>query len=370
MRNGDFRFDLREASGALGDLGTLLPLALGALAVGGLASTPILAGFGLAYCATALIYRLPVPVQPMKAIVAVLLVTEVTPATLAASGVMVGLVLVVLGATGWIDRVGRLVPQSVLAGLQLGLGAALALLAADLMRDAPVLALSAGALLLALLYLTRLPAALIILVLAGLYGVSTGVDEAPIGTGGGAAGPLDLQQALGELALPQLALTLTNAVVLTSLVAGDCFGARGGHVTPRRLSLSSGLLNLVLSPLGALPMCHGAGGLAAHHRLGARSGGAPLMLGIALLIVACLPGQIGVMILAAIPAAALGALLLFAAWQLAWSRRLVDCKPSCRPVIAATAAATVLWDPFCALAVGTASEALRVVVLRRAHKSS
>ena len=63
----------------------------------------------------------------MKAVAAVLLTAELTPASLAASGVIIGAVLLILGVTGWIDRLGRLVPQSVLAGLQLGLGAALAL---------------------------------------------------------------------------------------------------------------------------------------------------------------------------------------------------------------------------------------------------
>src|SRR3546814_2047847 len=86
-----------------------------------------------------------------------------------------------------------------------------------------------------------------------------------------------LQRSLSLLALPQLSLTFANAVLLTALVAGDYFGARAAHVTPRRLSITSGLANLLLTPLGALPMCHGAGGLAAHHRFGARSGTAPLV---------------------------------------------------------------------------------------------
>ena len=59
-------------------------------------------------------------------------------------------------------------------------------------------------------------------------------------------------------------------------------------MTPRRFALSSGFGNLVLAPLGALPMCHGAGGLAAHYRFGARSGTAPLLLGLALLALALL----------------------------------------------------------------------------------
>ena len=66
MRGKRFRFDLGEASGAIGDLGTLLPLMLGTIAVVGLAPMPVVLGFAVSYIATALWYRLPIPVQPMK----------------------------------------------------------------------------------------------------------------------------------------------------------------------------------------------------------------------------------------------------------------------------------------------------------------
>ncbi len=368
-----YRFDIREVSGALGDLGTLLPLMLGAIAVAGLAPTPVLAGFGLAYCATAAIYRLPVPVQPMKAITAVLLVTEVSPAAVAASGVMVGAVLLLLGATGWIDRLVRLVPQSVLAGLQLGLGLALGYVAIGLMAEAPALGVAVAALLAGLMAFTRLPAALVVVGLAILYGQVSGAPSLAPPEGSAVLSlptAAELRKAFVDLALPQLSLTLTNAILLTSLVAGECFGDRARHVTPRRLALSSGVFNLVLPVFGALPMCHGAGGLAAHHRFGARSGGAPLMLGMALIGLAILPAAVALDLLASIPVAALGALLLAAALQLAWSRRLVDCKPSCRPVIAATAVAALLAGPFWALLVGTAGEALRVAAVRHLRKRS
>ena len=48
-----------EAGGAFGALGTLLPILLGATAVGGLAPGGVLVGFGLALVATGLFYRLP-----------------------------------------------------------------------------------------------------------------------------------------------------------------------------------------------------------------------------------------------------------------------------------------------------------------------
>jgi hypothetical protein len=157
LRGEKFIFSLREASGALGDLGTLLPLMLGTIAVVGLAPVPVLAGFAVFYIATAVYYRLPIPVQPMKAVAAVLLTAQIGPAALAASGVMIGAALLVLGLTGWITRLARLVPQSVLAGLQLGLGLALALVSLDLMASAPTIAIVTTAILLGLLLVPRYP---------------------------------------------------------------------------------------------------------------------------------------------------------------------------------------------------------------------
>lgn len=365
-----FRFDLAEANGALGDLGTLLPLMLAAVALTGLSAAPVLAGFAAFYLATGLVYRLPVPVQPMKAIVAVLLVAEVAPPAIAAAGVIVGLALIGLGATGLIDRIGRLVPKSVLAGLQLGLGLGLGWIALGLMAGAAWLgALSLG--LAAFLLWRGRHAALAVLAAGGVLGAGFGLPglALPPETAGwalpGWPAAADWRVALADLALPQLALTLTNAVLLTAVLAHDAWGGAAARVTPRRLCLTSGAANLLLAPLGALPMCHGAGGVAAHRRFGARSGGAPVLLGLALGALALAPAELRAAILGAVPAATLGALLLVAAADLALSRRLYDAQPSCRPVIAATAVATVLAGPLAGLLAGTVAELLRRAILRR-----
>lgn len=370
-RGERFVFNVRELSGALGDLGTLLPLTLGAISVAGLAPTPVLAGFGLFYVATAVVYRLPIPVQPMKVVAAVLLTTELTAAGLAASGVMIGVALLVLSLTGWMTWLARLVPQSVLAGLQLGLGMALALVSLDLMASAPVLAGLVLCVLVVLLPLPRYPSALVALALAVALGQLLGVSGAELGGMSPAAISVpswptlgELERAFALLALPQLSLTLANAVLLTALIAGDYFKERAAHVTPARLSFTSGLANILLAPFGALPMCHGAGGLAAHYRFGARSGTAPLILGLVLLVIALSPGGIGLAALAAIPAAGLGSLLLVASAELALTRRLFDSKPSCWPVIAVTAAVTVWADPFWGLLAGTGAELVRLMIVR------
>jgi MFS superfamily sulfate permease-like transporter len=370
-RGERFAVNLRELSGALGDLGTLLPLMLGTIAVVGLAPLPVLVGFAAFYIATALYYRLPIPVQPMKAVAAVLLTAQFSPAELAASGVMIGAVLLVLGLTGWIARLARLVPQSVLAGLQLGIGLALALVSLELMATAPLIAAPTLGILLGLLFVPAAPSALIAVVAAVLLAAWLGAPGIGLERLSAPALPFtawpslaELERAFSLFVLPQLSLTFTNAVLLTALLAGDYFGERAAHVTPKRLAVTSGLANLLLTPLGALPMCHGAGGLAAHHRFGARSGTAPLLLGLALLAVALLPGDLGLVLLAAIPAAGLGALLLMAAGELALTKRLFDCRPSCWPVIAVTAGITLWADPFWGLWAGSAAELVRLTVVR------
>ncbi|MEZ5592767.1 MAG: putative sulfate/molybdate transporter [Gammaproteobacteria bacterium] len=67
----------REVGGAFGDLGTFLPYVLGALTVAGLAPQGVLLGFGVALLGSGLFYGIPIAVQPMKAVAAVLLTTPV-----------------------------------------------------------------------------------------------------------------------------------------------------------------------------------------------------------------------------------------------------------------------------------------------------
>jgi predicted benzoate:H+ symporter BenE len=370
-KGGRFIFTPRELGGAFGDLGTLLPLMLGAIAVAGSPPTAVIGGFAVFYIATGLYYRLPIPVQPMKAVAAVLLAAGIAPASLAFSGVVIGLVLLILGVTGWITHLARIVPQSVLAGLQLGLGLTLALVSLDLMATAPLLGAVILALLIGLLLRPRMPSALIALAIAVAFGqlfdmpgISAKLPAEAAFLAPALPSLAEAERAVSQIVLPQLSLTFTNAVLLTALIASDYFGDRAAHVTPARLSVTSGLANLLMTPFGALPMCHGAGGLAAHYRFGARSGTAPLILGLILLALAAMPSAASVAALGAVPAAGLGALLMVAAGELAISKRLYDSKPSCWPVIAVTAGATVWVDPFWGLLAGSGAELLRVAVLR------
>src|SRR5438552_9699711 len=136
-RAGRLRTFSQECSGACGDLGTFIPHVIGAMTVAGLAPAGVLFGFGAFLIATGLFYGLPLPVQPMKAVSAVILTDGLRPGEVAAAGMMLGIVLLVLGLTGWIGRLARMIPQSVSAGLQLGLGLLMGILGIKLILETP-----------------------------------------------------------------------------------------------------------------------------------------------------------------------------------------------------------------------------------------
>lgn len=357
------RFNLRELGGAFGDLGTFLPHVISVLTVGGLTSGGVLFGFGLFYLFTGLVYRLPIPVQPMKAVSAVIVTAGLPPGAVAATGIILGAVLLVLGMSGAIDRMARVIPASVIAGLRLGLGLSFAWLGFGLMAEVPWLGFSMLALLLGLTFLRGCPATLVGLAVALLAGQVAGLAP-PLGDFAphfALPAPVlpdlsEMTQALHMTVLPQIALTVTNAVIITAALARSLFPDRPGGVTEKRLCLTSGAANLLLAPFGALPMCHGAGGLQAHYRFGARTGAAPLLLGAAFLVLALFFAEAAVNLLAMIPLAAVGAFLVLAGAELAISRRLFDARPDCWPAIALTALGTLVFDAAVGLAVGCTIE--------------
>ena len=362
---------LQEFSGACGDLGTFIPHVIGAVTVAGLAPAGVLFGFAAFLIGTGLFYGLPIPVQPMKAVSAVILTDGLQPGEVAAAGIILGIVLVVLGITGWIGRLARAIPQSVSAGLQLGLGLLMGVLGVKLMFESPWMGFGSLLLLVLLTRIPRCPAAPIVLgaaIAAGWIGQNSEVHQIAFG----ATAPQlviptwgEVWRSIGIAVLPQLSLTLTNAVIVTASLARELFPANGGRASERNLSLSSGIANVLLSPFGAMPMCHGAGGLQAQYRFGARTGLAPIILGIAVLIFAIGFADHAAALLGIIPAAAVGALLILAGADLAISRRLFDGKPSCWPVIGVTALATLTINPALALILGWMAELVRAAIVRR-----
>jgi hypothetical protein len=360
-----------EVGGAFGDLGTLLPILLGAIAVAGMSAGGVLVGFGVFLIATGLIYRLPLPVQPMKAVGALVIAGGLVPGEVAAAGVAGGLILLALtlsGATSWAARV---VPRSVVLGLQLGVGASMAWIGLGLVWAGPLAAAVALVLLIGLPRIApRLPA--VPLALAGAIGaeIAAGAVLPPLPSIAFTLPPLVLPGSVEEAwrgfllgALPQLPLTLANAVLLPALLVREMFAPdAAARASERRLGLVTSGANVLLTPFGALPMCHGAGGLIAQHRFGARTGWAPALLGALLLPLGLFFAEDAARLLAVVPAGALGALLILAGSDLALSRRLLEVRSECRPAIAAAALATFALNPALGVAAGWLVEWMRAAL--------
>src|SRR2546426_1862739 len=129
MRSPRIRFDRNELSGAFGDIGTDFPLVVGMILAAKLDPASVFTMFGVMQILTGLLYGIPMPAQPLKA-VAVLVIAQRLPGhILYGGGLAIGLVMLALAATGLIDVVTRVVPKVVVRGIQFGLGLQLSVLA-------------------------------------------------------------------------------------------------------------------------------------------------------------------------------------------------------------------------------------------------
>ena len=306
MRINSFRFNLQELGGALGDLGTLLPLMVALILINGLNATSVLLGVGLFYIVSGLYYRIPMPVQPMKAISAIAISLGLSASVIGAAGLLMGVILLLLSLTNLITVVVKLFPRPVVRGIQLSIGLILLRKGIELAfsqqafisgtSHSPGLGQLPIGILLAVLALAifilfkfvlvrqslRFPPSLALLTFglgAGvIFGPVSGLDKlTPTLPSLALPGAADFGIALTVLVIAQLPLTLGNAVVGTWDTAGIYFQERARRATPKALTTSTALANIAAGPLGAMPMGHGPGGPTAHHKLGDRSGAAALM---------------------------------------------------------------------------------------------
>lgn len=438
-----------EAAGAVGDLGTFLPLTLGLVAAVGLDLGTTLIGTGLYNLASGALFGVPMPVQPMKTIAAVAIAAAPGPAGLPAvlaAGMFVSAAVLVLGTTRLVDAASLVVPPAVVSGLQLGVGLKLG---ASGLKQALMLpggkekggdlawrpalgpdGLIAGVAALAFLLVTTigrpaddpadaaaaeaatslrarllgwrkrggeegggetgnassavaagaeaesveaaaagspptpppprppparpLPSALVVIVLGVIVALATappgafatvrlGPSRPVIAIPDRAAWAAGITSGGG---LAQLPLTLLNSVIAVSALADSLYGA--GTPVARRwrpsvVATSVGLMNLAGAWFGIMPACHGAGGLAAQHRFGARTGVAPCLLGGVKLGLGLLFGSSLVAVLALFPQALLGALLAVAGAELASAARR-EGGPRGFSLAALTAAAILATD--------------------------
>jgi SulP family sulfate permease len=262
-----------------------------------------------------------------------------------------GIMLLIIGGTGAISFLGRYIPKPVIRGVQLSTGILLISQGVKLilgtsrfqiLQEAaePYLSfqsigfLPIGILIgvvlafvtLLLLDNKQLPAALFIVIvglLVGLFlGRHEGLDRISPGINiphllpFGLPSLRDFGAALLILALPQLPMTLGNAVIANADLSRQYFGDSSSKVTHNGLCFSMAFANFLSFFLGGMPMCHGAGGLASRYRFGARTAGSNFIIGCIFVILALLLGEHVLSVFYLLPLSALGVLLLFAGSQL------------------------------------------------------
>jgi len=308
------RFNLSELAGSLGDFGTIIPLILAVALVSDVNARYILLFFGIWFILTGLYYRLPIPLEPMKAVAVIVIAGSIGSGEIAAAGLILGVIFLVLGYGRCFAVIEKWVPQSVVRGIQLGL--ALLLFRSSLgfvVRD-PTFFFIGIAIIAGFYFLARyrsLPDLSTIVVIGvgliagiALYGLPPlsliPVPELVIPV------PSDFSSAFSTLVLPQVVLTITNAILATSLLTKDLFAH---DIPPKKFSTSIGLMNIFSVPFGGFPMCHGAGGMAGQYRYGARTGGANIYAGLIFIVLALF--FTSPQVLSIIAVGVLGALLVF-----------------------------------------------------------
>lgn len=337
-----YRFDRMELAGSLGDLGTLLPLAIGMILLNKLHATNVFVLIGLFYIVAGYYFGVPVPVQPMKVIGAYAIATGLTPTQIVSSSLWMGIFILFLGTSGLIQVIGKYTPKSTVRGVQLGVGVVLMIKGLKLIIEPdPNLAIQAlgpvnmsillgiAGLILTFLLLDnrKLPAALVLIISGILIGIFIGkpLDAGLFNWGVHFPKPIpygwpsidDFLWVLPVLVLPQIPMTIGNAIISNTDITHEYFGDRAHRATYRSVANSQGIADVVSFFLGGIPMCHGAGGLAAHYRFGARTAGSNLIIGGIFVLLALIFGENIVAILKLLPFSLLGVLLVFAGLQLA-----------------------------------------------------
>lgn len=365
---------LAELSGSLGDLGTLLPLLLALTLSRSIYLAPTLLFTGAANILTGLLFGVPLPVQPMKAIAAVAIAKGYSVEETMASGLSMGIAVGVLTITGLLGGnedmeskredvraqkrgwgIMRWVPVPVVKGIQVGAGLSLCLSAGEKMLvplgwrgswwgDNLGWAVAAAVIVLASdvgssrLGVSRIPAALIIF-LVGLIlaAIRLHMDTRSLSfeTPTAAFSNHSFEHLPSwprsqtfvntiSTALGQLPLTTLNSILAVTHLASDLYPSGFPPApSPGALGFSISLMNILGCIFGAMPACHGSGGLAGQFKFGARSGASIIILGLFKFVLGLIAVGVGgmengmVRVLEAFPKGLLGVMVIAAGVELA-----------------------------------------------------
>lgn len=323
------RAALGDVCGAVADLGVLVPLGAALIVVNHLDASAVFVGAGLMVLAAGAFFRIPFPVQPLKALTAVAVAQQLAPDVIHAAGLEIAAFLLLLSVGRVADVIFRAFTKPVVRALQLGVGLLLLLTASKLVLHAPAVfrgtppapwpVVGAVASFGLLVHVARSGRYAVVLGLLATGVVAAMIVAPPLASGPSPAFPKIGFPSVGAFApafvllvVPQLPLTFGNAVVAVTDVAREYFGPDARRVTPARVCLSAGIGNAVSGVIGGMPMCHGAGGLTAHVRFGARTVWMNVMLGMAFIVLGLFFASRVTAVLGLLPVWVLAAFLAYA----------------------------------------------------------
>jgi MFS superfamily sulfate permease-like transporter len=283
MKIKSFEFNLRELAGSMGDFGTLFPLAIGYIVVCGLNPAGFLVMMGLANIVSGIVYRLPMPIEPMKVLAVVAIAQHWSPSMVYASAFAMGIIWLFFAVTGIVGWIAKVTPNSVIRGIQAALGVLLAIEAFKMLSTWWILGMLSIFIVLILRQNRYAPAAIALMVL----GIAMVLIQGQFQHLGSPHISLptftsfrleEVWQTLLLAGFAQIPLTVTNATIATSSLIKTYWPDK--PVSVRQLSWNQGIMNLILPFIGGMPMCHGAGGLAGQYYFGARTGGTNIFEGL------------------------------------------------------------------------------------------
>ena len=322
-----------DIAGAFGDIGVLFPIAIALITLNHLNATAVFLAAGLAYVIAGWYFRIPMAVQPFKAVAAISLALGLSPQEIASAGLLMGVLLAVLAVTDLAGLLARLFTLPIVRGIQLGLGLLLLREGIRLVFErqanlswgsVPLLgwevALAAGVILLLFIRSERFPAGLLLLGFGIAVGVAVAgtslrhVEWRPLGLSLLHLNGAELWRVLPLLVIPQFALTFGNSIVASENTAHILYGEKAKRVTVRSLSAAIAIMNLASAAIQGSPMCHGSGGITAHYKFGARTQRSNYVIGAVCLALAAI-GTAAVAVLRLIPIAVLGVFLVYVGVQ-------------------------------------------------------
>ena len=296
-------FFIKELNGSLGDIGVLFPIAIG-LSKLGLNINIVLLLVGVAYILNAIIYRLPVSVQPMKGISSIVLASKLNPIIVPFSALLMSLCLFVLNKFKVFTNF-RL-SEFFIRGIQFGTGLLLLIAAikllnikllnnkftTDLIMNFRIYEILIFSLILVIGLLTRwiIPSILALLIIGIVMSLKNGVNNN--------FELINLTELLQYIKLIhlnildniwgilvvslmiiliQLPITIANAVYASSKTINDLYNT---VVPESKIAYTCYTYNFFIGLLGGVPVCHGSGGITAHYVAGGKTMLTPLLIGL------------------------------------------------------------------------------------------